>query len=117
MSWQAEPKACLKLTKQLCAQDLDYVTGPVKLKPLYFDLFWIPDLYIFNAILDSKISQNVDMQFLKVNGVNGTMACTLEYAVKSFAIVDCPMEFPLYPVDIQQCPVKIRSCILIKFFL
>ena len=91
------------------------VSQPLKLRPLYFDLVWLPDLYIFNAISDSPVSQNVDMRFLKVRGIKGTRKCGLEYAVKSFAVVDCSMEFSNYPVDIQHCPIKIRSCKYVLF--
>lgn len=115
MSWEAIGEKCLQITKSLCVQNLEFLSQPLKLRPLYFDLVWLPDLYIFNAISDSPVSQNVDMRFLKVREIKGTRKCGLEYSVKSFAVVDCSMEFSNYPVDIQHCPVKIRSCKYILF--
>lgn len=110
MEWKAVDEPSIQITKTLCAQNLEYRSGMIKLRPLYFDLFWIPDLYIYNAISDSAVSNTVDMRFLKIRGDNDTNMVTFQYGIKAYAIVDCPMEFPLYPVDIQHCPIKIRSC-------
>lgn len=39
---------------------------------------------------------------------------TVRYAARMHAIIACQMEFQLYPMDIQICPIYIESC---KFFL
>lgn len=35
---------------------------------------------------------------------------TVRYSARMHAIVACQMEFQLYPMDIQLCPVYIESC-------
>jgi hypothetical protein len=35
---------------------------------------------------------------------------TIRYAARMHAIVACQMEFQLYPMDIQVCPMAIESC-------
>lgn len=38
---------------------------------------------------------------------------TVRYAARMHAIIACQMEFQLYPMDIQICPIYIESCELI----
>lgn len=35
---------------------------------------------------------------------------TVRYAARMHAIIACQMEFQLYPMDIQVCPIYIESC-------
>lgn len=35
---------------------------------------------------------------------------TVRYAARMYAIMACQMEFQLYPMDIQICPIYIESC-------
>lgn len=35
---------------------------------------------------------------------------TVRYAARMHAIIACQMEFQLYPMDIQICPIYIESC-------
>lgn len=35
---------------------------------------------------------------------------TVRYAARMFAIMACQMEFQLYPMDVQICPIYIESC-------
>lgn len=35
---------------------------------------------------------------------------TVRYSARMHAIIACQMEFQLYPMDIQLCPVYIESC-------
>jgi hypothetical protein len=39
---------------------------------------------------------------------------TVRYAARMHAILACQMEFQLYPMDIQICPVFVESCELSK---
>lgn len=35
---------------------------------------------------------------------------TVRYSARMHAIIACQMEFQLYPMDIQSCPIYIESC-------
>lgn len=42
---------------------------------------------------------------------------TVRYAARMYAIMACQMEFQLYPMDIQICPIYIESCKYIHQFV
>lgn len=35
---------------------------------------------------------------------------TVNYSARMHAIIACQMEFQLYPMDVQDCPIYIESC-------
>lgn len=78
----------------------DYVTLP----PEFFDNLWQPDPYILN----SKVSEIAVLthKFLSVTLYRNK---TVRYAARMHAILACQMEFQLYPMDIQSCPMFIES--------
>ncbi|XP_052122070.1 glycine receptor subunit alpha-1 isoform X4 [Frankliniella occidentalis] len=78
----------------------DYVTLP----PEFFDKLWQPDPYIIN----SKVSE-IAMLTHQFSSVTLYRNRTVRYSARMHAIVACQMEFQLYPMDIQLCPVYIES--------
>ncbi|XP_053989754.1 glycine receptor subunit alpha-3 isoform X1 [Hylaeus volcanicus] len=78
----------------------DYVTLP----PDFFDSLWQPDLYFLNA----KISEIAALNH-KFSSVTLYRNKTVKYSARMHAIIACQMEFQLYPMDIQICPIYIES--------
>lgn len=39
---------------------------------------------------------------------------TVRYSARMHAIIACQMEFRLYPMDVQDCPLYIESCKLVN---
>ncbi|PNF21536.1 hypothetical protein B7P43_G12716 [Cryptotermes secundus] len=78
----------------------DYVTLP----PEFFDNLWQPDPYILN----SKVSE-IAVLTHKFSSVTLYRNKTVRYAARMHAILACQMEFQLYPMDIQSCPMFIES--------
>lgn len=78
----------------------DYVTLP----PEFSDNLWQPDPYILN----SKVSEIARLTH-KFSSVTLFRNKTVRYAARMHAIIACQMEFQLYPMDIQVCPMYIES--------
>ncbi|PBC32251.1 Glycine receptor subunit alpha-2 [Apis cerana cerana] len=79
----------------------DYVTLP----PEFFDSLWQPDPYFLNA----KVSEIAALNH-KFSSVTLYRNKTVKYSARMHAIIACQMEFQLYPMDIQICPIYIESC-------
>lgn len=90
----------LHLPDDLFEEGDDYVTLPSE----FVDNLWQPDPYILNA----KVSEIAKLQhkFLSVTLYRNK---TVRYAARMHAIIACQMEFQLYPMDIQVCPMYIES--------
>ncbi|CAK9809706.1 Glycine receptor subunit alpha-3 [Anthophora quadrimaculata] len=78
----------------------DYVTLP----PEFFDNLWQPDPYFLNA----KVSEIAALNH-KFSSVTLYRNKTVKYSARMHAIIACQMEFQLYPMDIQICPIYIES--------
>ncbi|KAI4482005.1 hypothetical protein M0804_009024 [Polistes exclamans] len=78
----------------------DYVTFP----PEFFDNLWQPDPYFLN----SKVSEIATLN-RKFSSVTLYRNKTVRYSARMHAIIACQMEFQLYPMDIQVCPIYIES--------
>ncbi|XP_026466510.1 LOW QUALITY PROTEIN: glycine receptor subunit alpha-1-like, partial [Ctenocephalides felis] len=78
----------------------DYVTLP----PEFFDNLWHPDPYFLN----SKVAEIAALEH-KFSSVTLYRNKTVRYAARMHAIIACQMEFQLYPMDIQDCPIYIES--------
>ncbi|XP_050067259.1 glycine receptor subunit alpha-4 isoform X1 [Anopheles maculipalpis] len=76
----------------------------VILPPEFFDNLWQPDPYFLN----SKISEIATLTH-KFSSVTLYKNSTVRYACMMHAIIACQMEFQLYPMDIQICPIYIES--------
>ncbi|XP_024867386.1 glycine receptor subunit alphaZ1 isoform X1 [Temnothorax curvispinosus] len=78
----------------------DYVILPQE----FFDNLWQPDPYFLN----SKVSEIATLNH-KFSLVTLYRNKTIKYSARINAIVACQMEFQLYPMDIQICPIYIES--------
>ncbi|XP_076380548.1 glycine receptor subunit alpha alkaliphile isoform X3 [Megalopta genalis] len=87
----------LDMTDDIFEEGEDYVTLP----PDFFDNLWQPDLYFLNA----KVSA-LNHKFSSVTLYRNR---TVKYSARMHAIIACQMEFQLYPMDIQICPIYIES--------
>ncbi|KAK7794554.1 hypothetical protein R5R35_009673 [Gryllus longicercus] len=94
----AEPR--LRMPNDIFEEGDDSVTLPSE----FVDNLWQPDPYILNA----KVSEIAKLQhkFLSVTLFKNK---TVRYAARMHAIIACQMEFQLYPMDIQVCPMYIES--------
>ncbi|XP_058459368.1 glycine receptor subunit alpha-2 isoform X1 [Malaya genurostris] len=102
----------------------------VILPPEFFDNLWQPDPYFLNSkisgqsfvnqginrVLCGKIScmtsmrqQEIATLTHKFSSVTLYKNSTVRYACMMHAIIACQMEFQLYPMDIQICPIYIES--------
>ncbi|XP_033339354.1 glycine receptor subunit alpha alkaliphile isoform X1 [Megalopta genalis] len=90
----------LDMTDDIFEEGEDYVTLP----PDFFDNLWQPDLYFLNA----KVSEIAALNH-KFSSVTLYRNRTVKYSARMHAIIACQMEFQLYPMDIQICPIYIES--------
>ncbi|KAL7039868.1 hypothetical protein ACKWTF_000154 [Chironomus riparius] len=90
----------LTLTDDLFEDGDDYVTLP----PEHFENLWQPDPYFLN----SKVAEIATLTH-KFSTVTLYKNKTIRYAARLHAIIACQMEFQLYPMDIQICPIHIES--------
>ncbi|XP_034650491.1 glycine receptor subunit alphaZ1 isoform X4 [Drosophila subobscura] len=93
-----EPR--LEIPDDIFEEGDDYVT----LLPEVFENFWQPDPYFLN----SKIAEIATLTH-KFTSVTLYKNKTVRYAARMHAIIACQMEFQLYPMDIQVCPIHIES--------
>ncbi|XP_055313266.1 glycine receptor subunit alphaZ1 [Sitodiplosis mosellana] len=96
-TWK-EPR--LKLPNDIFEEGDDYVTLP----PEFFENLWQPELQIQN----SKVAEIATLTH-KFSSVTLYKNKTVRYAARMHAIIACQMEFQLYPMDIQICPIYIES--------
>ncbi|XP_076179379.1 glycine receptor subunit alpha alkaliphile isoform X2 [Ptiloglossa arizonensis] len=90
----------LDMPDEIFEEGDDYVTLP----PDFFDSLWQPDLYFLNA----KVSEIAALNH-KFSSVTLYRNKTVKYSARMHAIIACQMEFQLYPMDIQICPIYIES--------
>ncbi|XP_037042780.1 glycine receptor subunit alpha-2 [Bradysia coprophila] len=90
----------LKLPDDIFEEGDDYVTLP----PEFFENLWQPDPYFLN----SKVAEIATLTH-KFSSVTLYKNKTVRYAARMHAIMACQMEFQLYPMDIQICPIFIES--------
>ncbi|EFN80182.1 Glycine receptor subunit alphaZ1, partial [Harpegnathos saltator] len=90
----------LNMPQDIFEEDDDYVILP----PEFFDNLWQPDPYFLN----SKVSEIATLNH-KFSLVTLYRNKTVKYSARINAIVACQMEFQLYPMDIQICPIYIES--------
>ncbi|XP_011641232.1 glycine receptor subunit alphaZ1 isoform X1 [Pogonomyrmex barbatus] len=90
----------LNTPQDIFEEDDDYVILP----PEFFDNLWQPDPYFLN----SKVSEIATLSH-KFSLVTLYRNKTIKYSARINAIVACQMEFQLYPMDIQICPIYIES--------
>ncbi|XP_018314793.1 glycine receptor subunit alphaZ1 [Mycetomoellerius zeteki] len=90
----------LNMSEDIFEEGDDYVILP----PEFFDNLWQPDPYFLN----SKVSEIATLNH-KFSLVTLYRNKTIKYSARINAIVACQMEFQLYPMDIQICPIYIES--------
>ncbi|XP_076665585.1 glycine receptor subunit alpha alkaliphile [Andrena cerasifolii] len=90
----------LDMSENIFEDGDDYVTLP----PDFLDSLWQPDLYFLNA----KVSEIAALNH-KFSSVTLYRNKTVRYSARMHAIIACQMEFQLYPMDIQICPIYIES--------
>ncbi|XP_018400145.1 PREDICTED: glycine receptor subunit alphaZ1 [Cyphomyrmex costatus] len=90
----------LNMPQDIFEEGDDYVILP----PEFFDNLWQPDPYFLN----SKVSEIATLNH-KFSLVTLYRNKTIKYSARINAIVACQMEFQLYPMDIQICPIYIES--------
>ncbi|XP_050454482.1 glycine receptor subunit alphaZ1 isoform X2 [Cataglyphis hispanica] len=88
------------MSQNIFEDDDDYLILP----PEFFDNLWQPDPYFLN----SKVSEIATLNH-KFSLVTLYRNKTIKYSARINAIVACQMEFQLYPMDIQICPIYIES--------
>ncbi|KAM0725014.1 Glycine receptor subunit alphaZ1 [Formica fusca] len=88
------------MSQNIFEEDDDYVILPSE----FFDNLWQPDPYFLN----SKVSEIATLNH-KFSLVTLYRNKTIKYSARINAIVACQMEFQLYPMDIQICPIYIES--------
>ncbi|XP_039955630.1 glycine receptor subunit alpha-2 isoform X1 [Bactrocera tryoni] len=120
----------LEVSDDIFEEGDDYVT----LLPEFFDNLWQPDPYFLNSkiagfgspyITSGSLLRDKDQRETKNFHINKTLKIatlthkftsvtlyknkTVRYAARMHAIIACQMEFQLYPMDIQVCPIYIES--------
>ncbi|XP_025985943.1 glycine receptor subunit alphaZ1 isoform X2 [Solenopsis invicta] len=90
----------LNTSQDIFEEGDDYAILP----PEFFDNLWQPDPYFLN----SKVSEIATLN-RKFSLVTLYRNKTIKYFARINAIVACQMEFQLYPMDIQICPIYIES--------
>ncbi|KAK0159108.1 hypothetical protein PV328_010033 [Microctonus aethiopoides] len=98
----------LELPEDIFEDGDDYVTLP----PEFFHNIWQPDPYFLNA----KVSEIATLT-QKFSSVTLFRNKTVTYSARMHAIVACQMEFQLYPMDIQICPIYIESYLSDRNFI
>lgn len=64
----------------------------------------------FNSIRKKNTHTEIATLTHKFSSVTLYKNKTVRYAARMHAIIACQMEFQLYPMDIQICPIYIESC-------
>lgn len=67
--------------------------------------FWIPDLYI-RQLREMKVLK----VFEEISSLRIYENSTISLSVGATIIIKCDMDFVLYPLDVQFCPVDFSSC-------
>jgi hypothetical protein len=67
---------------------------------------WIPDLYI-RQLREMKILNGL---FEEISSLRIYENSTISMSIGATIIIKCDMDFVLYPLDVQKCPVDFSSC-------
>lgn len=124
---QSWTESRFNMPQNIFEEDDDYVILPSEL----FDNLWQPDPYFLNSKVSGKYRKRQKKQIVcdlkyKLSHINNFSEIatlshkfslvtlyrnkTIKYSARINAIVACQMEFRLYPMDIQICPIYIESC-------
>jgi hypothetical protein len=66
---------------------------------------WVPDLYI-RQLREMKILK----VFEEISSLRIYENSTISLSIGATIIIKCDMDFVLYPLDVQKCPVDFSSC-------
>lgn len=66
---------------------------------------WVPDLYI-RQLREMKILK----VFEEISSLRIYENSTISLSIGATIIIKCDMDFVLYPLDVQSCPVDFSSC-------
>ncbi|XP_076319565.1 glycine receptor subunit alpha-2-like isoform X2 [Tachypleus tridentatus] len=109
--WNVTGNFCLTYENNLktlgMGENFNDSSGKETITEDHFALFWIPDTYITNAKSVETPSKVTSTEALTITKMLNT--CVMEYTARFAAVVGCQMEFKHYPVDIQECPMTLRS--------
>ncbi|KAG7196593.1 hypothetical protein KM043_013083 [Ampulex compressa] len=97
---QSWTESRLIMSNDIFEEGDDYVTLPQE----FFDSLWQPDAYFLNA----KVTEIAALNH-KFSSATLYRNKTVKYTARMHAIIACQMEFQLYPMDIQICPIHIES--------
>lgn len=66
---------------------------------------WVPDLYI-RQLREMKVLK----VFEEISSLRIYENSTISLSIGATIIIKCDMDFVLYPLDVQKCPVDFSSC-------
>lgn len=69
------------------------------------NFIWVPDLYI-RQLREMKILK----VFEEISSLRIYENSTISLSIGATIIIKCDMDFVLYPLDVQFCPVDFSSC-------
>uniref|UniRef100_A0A182QAQ6 Neurotransmitter-gated ion-channel ligand-binding domain-containing protein n=1 Tax=Anopheles farauti TaxID=69004 RepID=A0A182QAQ6_9DIPT len=69
------------------------------------DMIWVPDLYI-RQLREMKMLT----LFEEISSLRLFENSTISLSIGATIIIKCDMDFVLYPLDVQRCPVDFSSC-------
>lgn len=108
-SWKVNEEVCRDYKRSVDSLNFNLtLDDPVYLSPVYFYLFWLPDTFMINAKKVNKITEESGTKVLILKLESDGM-CHLEYQSRLAVVVACQMDFKFYPLDIQECPLTMRS--------
>lgn len=73
---------------------------------------WVPDLYI-RQLREMKILK----VFEEISSLRIFENSTISLSIGATIIIKCDMDFVLYPLDVQSCPVDFSSCKHFNWFI
>ncbi|XP_067132634.1 glycine receptor subunit alphaZ1-like [Centruroides vittatus] len=108
-SWKVNKAICSEYVQSVNSINLNItMDDPLYLSPVYFYLFWLPDTFLINAKKIDTITKESSTKIL-ILSLEPDELCKLEHVSRLAVDVGCQMDFKFYPVDIQICPLTMRS--------
>lgn len=77
----------------------------IELTAIQRDEIWVPDLYI-RQLREMKVLK----VFEEISSLRIYENSTISLSIGATIIIKCDMDFVLYPLDVQFCPVDFSSC-------
>ncbi|RWS11325.1 GABA-gated chloride channel 1 subunit-like protein [Dinothrombium tinctorium] len=106
LNWRFSNLSCQAFKNKLTVNRVP--VGPHGIEVTDKSTVWMPNIFLMNAKSEGTQTKETRTEFLLYK--QDADKCEMTYNARFTSVVSCPLTFQHYPVDIQHCQIKFRSC-------